>query len=1010
MLEIRTLGGLLITEDGEPIMDFRSNKAQALLVYLAVEGRMISRGELIGLLWPESSEKHAMTSLRVVLSTLRQRVGAYLDISRSHLVLKPDAEIYFDGIDLEEKVARGDIEGALALNSGDFLTGFDIRESAAFDEWRLLVQERYRWLLIAALHRTTSDAIDQGDREKGLRLAGKLLDLDPIDEAGYRYMMQLLTQDGRRSAALLLYEKLQEILDKELGVTPSQETEDLFRRITQNEIPAAPKSQKTRNNLPAPQTSFINRVQELIQIDSMIGDPNCRLLSLVGPGGVGKTRLAIEAARRNLDNFSEGIYFVNLGPLSSSEYIIPAIADALNFKIDSQASDQDPKNQLLDFLEDRFLLLVMDSFEHLISDAGLVSEIITRATRIKVMATSRERLGLGVEWVFKLDGLKVPEASRGTSPEKDSAIQLFVERACQVNRNFQASFEELDLVAAACQLVEGMPLGIELAAAWSSMLSCREIYEQINRNLDFLSTKLHDTPLKHRSMRAIFDQSWDLLTKVQQKNYRELSVFQGGFSMDAASWVTGTSMEQLSNLMDKSLLTRDDSGRFGMHNSLRHYASEKLKDEEKTAEVKERHAQYYVGLLLQRVDDLMGSDLVPARDILRRDIENLRIGIDWSVIHWEPVSARNALDGFFAFYIVQGWHEGKDAFKRLSQLISKKRGKAGVSTLFEDPVYLSAQTYYAFLCTLLGFSDEGEMISNECLEPCHALGMESERSILLHNLGVIAEQRGEYERARVYLEQAITLGSEHPNIGFPTYYLWLGYVYFMLGDFSQGMACFQESYDLFDKKNTLWGKGFALSKMGLAADGLGEYNLAIEYSREALSIFETIEDYFGIAYSYSRLSVGMYFIGSFDQALEHARKSYQMFGAINHRWGLGASLCRMGFAYIGIGEIPKASACFDEALQISWKAQNVPLSLYALAGTACWNVVEGNCEPAIGLFNYIQQHPQTPALYVEAAKIWFEGIDFGSPPVGESIMGESGKLASLNEVVDWVLGGKELQK
>jgi len=1006
MLEIKTLGGLLIKKDGKTIPDLGLNKAQALLVYLAVESRVVSRAEVVSLLWPESSEKHGMTSLRVVLSTLRQEVGDYVTFSRTHVSLKPGADIYMDGIDLEEVIGKGDVDGVLALYRGDFLTGFDVHDSAAFEEWRLLVQERYRRLVITAFHQAISRATDQGDHDKGLLLSGKLLNLDPTDEAGHRSRMLLLAMTGRRSAALTHYEKLQAILDSELGVTPSQETEELFQRIAQDKITTVRKPPKPRHNLPVLQTSFINRIQELKQIDSMIADPHCQLLTLVGPGGIGKTRLAIEATRRNLDQFPEGVTFIQLDSLTSSEHIVPAVADALNFKIDIEASNLDPVNQLLDFLEDRSLLLVMDSFEHLISEAGLVSDILARASKVKMLVTSRERLGLKMEWILKLEGLGVPDFSREPSRQKGSAIQLFVERAYQVNHNFQTTTGEIEHVAEACRLLQGIPLGIELAAAWSPMLSCQEIRDQIHRSLDFLSTRLQDMPGKHRSMRAVFDRSWDMLTREQRKYYCELSVFQGGFTMEAAHQVVGAGMEQLLVLMDKSLLNRDVSGRFSMHNALHYFAAEKLKDGENADQVRTRHAQYYIDLLLHHEDDLNGSGLIVAREILRKEMGNLRTALDWCVIHWDQESARNALEGTLTFFIVQGWHEGKDAFQHLAQLALEERVKAGVPNILEDPVYLSARVRYALLCTLLGFHEEGEMISNESLEPCRSLCMESERSICLQNLGVITEQRGEYEKAREYLERAIELGSQHPNVVYPTYYLWLGYVHFLLGDFSEGMACFQESYNLFDRKNTLWGKGFALSKMALAADGLGEYPLAMEYGREALSIFEDIEDYIGIGYTYSRLSVGAYFIGAYGDAIEYGQTSHQMFKAINHRWGIGASLCRIGFAFIGLGELGKAAACFDEALELSWKAREIPLCLYALAGTACWMIVAGDQEPAIGLFNFIRQHPQTPALYVNAAEIWFEvrGVPSSSP--GEVLVGEDGELASLEDVIDWVLKGK----
>jgi tetratricopeptide (TPR) repeat protein len=340
-----------------------------------------------------------------------------------------------------------------------------------------------------------------------------------------------------------------------------------------------------------------------------------------------------------------------------------------------------------------------------------------------------------------------------------------------------------------------------------------------------------------------------------------------------------------------------------------------------------------------------------------------------------------------------------DALKHLAQLVRQQRQISGDADILDDPVYISVQANLAALSTLLGFHEEGEAISRECLEQGPLPGLESERSLCLQNLGVIAERSGAYTESKTYLEKAIALGKKHPNPLFPTYYLWLGYVHFLLGDFTKGMACFQESYDLFDENDTLWGKAFALSKMGLAADGLKEYTHAMAYYREALSIFESIDDDFGIAYTYSRLSVGAYFIGSYQQALDYGKISHQMFKVLNHRWGLGATLCRMGFAHLGLGQSCKAAAAFDQALEISWSSQQKPLSLYALIGQACAMLFEGDQNLAVALFDYTRQHTQTPALYIDMAKPWFEKVGIKNGAFPDVLIGEDGEVASLEEVI-----------
>ena len=1005
MLEIKTLGGLILSEAGGNKIELHLTKAQALLVFLAAENRDIPRAEVTALLWPESAEKQAMTSLRVILSSLRKYVGDYLEISRTHIKFNPAKSVYFDGWDLEGKINQGDICSALSLYQGDFLTGFEIQDSASFDEWCLMTQEYYRGLLTAALHKAISKAVEDRDLEFGLQLSSKLLEINPIDEVGHRYKIKFLAMAGRRSSSIAHYRKMESLLEGELGLEPSLESKQIFQQLIEDKIPVVQDQNKPKYKLPSPQTSFVDRVQEQEHIIRQIGNPNCRLLTLVGPGGIGKTRLAIEAANRTVDQFSEGACFIELSPLFSSEHIIPAIADSLQFKIDVEASNLSPKDQLLDFLENRSLLLILDSFEHLIKDATLVSEIINRAPEVKVLVTSREHLKLKPEWIFELKGLKIENAPDPQIEQVNGAVKLFIDRARQVDHNYRVKNGDLKHVVEICQLLHGMPLGIELAAGWSDVLSCSEIHQQINHSLDFLSTRLQDITPKHISIRAVFNRSWELLSMQQRDCFYKLSVFSGGFSLDAAAQVAETELDLIRDLVEKSLLSRQPNGRFTMHNTLQFFASEKLNSLQDSEDLLDRHAHFYVNLLLSQIDDLNGPQLVSARSILMREIGNLRLAIDCAALYWDVDPALKVLDGWFTFFIVQGWHEGMDAFKRLAELTTERRLKNG-ETWTDNPITSTVHVYYSYLATLLGFHEDGERISSEFLENCQFPGMESQRSICIHNLGLIAERIGDYKKSLRLMKQAIRLGKEHPNTVFPTYYLWLGYVQFLLGDYQQGMTTLQHSYHLFSEKNTLWGKGFALSKMSLAANGLGQYKLAIQYSQEALSLFQDIDDPFGISYAYSRLSVSEYFLEKYEQAVEYGEISNQLFRKLNHRWGISASLCRMGFGFLGLGELENAGFCFHEALEVSWGAQETPLCLYALAGKASWMMLTGSQEPAIALFQYIRHHPQTPSLYIQKAEIWFQEVDTSAAKIEAMELKKDGKRATLEEVVQAFLQGK----
>jgi len=303
----------------------------------------------------------------------------------------------------------------------------------------------------------------------------------------------------------------------------------------------------------------------------------------------------------------------------TTQFLAPAVAESIQFSVDGAHSGFSAQDQLLDYLGERSTLLVLDNFEHLVEGSGLLSEVIERAPHVELLTTSRERLNVQSEWVFDVEGLGLADNGNASA----SAVRLFVERARQVVPGFA-----LDDAAEAfriCRLVDGMPLGIELAASWVSMLSCAEIADEIEGNIDFLATSMRDVPERHRSLRAVIDQSWRLLTDGQRDAFSRLSVFRGSFDRSAAVAVTGADLRLLSELVAKSLLRRPDFGRFELHELLRQYAAEQLRlSPREEADARERHARHYAAMLLERQAILMGPELAAARDELRGELDNLR--------------------------------------------------------------------------------------------------------------------------------------------------------------------------------------------------------------------------------------------------------------------------------------------------------------------------------------------------------------------------------------------------
>jgi len=972
MLEIKTFGGFSVGVNDRCLGSLGLKKADALLVYLMVERKSHTRGELAALLWPEGTQKNAATSLRVALSVLRKYVPDYLDIDRDSVRIKPGTSAWIDVSDLEQKLSVGDIEHALQLYQGDFLEGFHIQDSIEFENWLQFQHEHLQLLVTAALHRSIAGRIEAGDYTSGRKLIHQLLEMDPLDEQAYYQSILLHGVMGERAAALKQFEQYSQILQEELGVEPPEELQDLYHRIQKGDslstlLPALPET-----HLPTPQTSFIGRGKELEEISTLLRDPGCRLLTLKGPGGSGKTRLAIQAASQAARWFPDGTFFVPLEPADSKDYLIPAIARALNYTLDSLINGADLRTQIVDYLRNKSVLLILDGCEIFAGTSSGLSWILEKSPGVRVLASSRQRLGLQAEHVLQIDGLKVPENPADSGTENIESVELFHERARMTGATplHEADSEAVGMI---CSLVAGMPLGIELAAAWTSILSPREIAQEAARSLDFLSSTLCDIPERHRSLRAVFESSWLYLTDELREAFSRLAVFRGVFTLKAARLAAGVHLEQLLALVDRSLVNRTVDGRFSIHSLLKQYAAEKLSEHiELEKEVQENFCQFFVNMVSDRETALMGPGMLQARDEIREEMDNIRSAIFWAGVHWPEFEVRNMILSLAAFYAIHGWQEGVHAFRDLARARKDALLASGLRDPFKDRVFLCASIHQAFYLCNLGMIIESETLSRDCLEGLHQPGLERELSVSLHNLGVNASYRGEYRDSQDLLEEAIVLGREYNHILWPTYLFWLGNLHFQLGAYEQGRLTLQKSYDRFSAQGNLWGTAFALSKIAMAEDGMGEHAKASEHHREALTVFELLESKAGKAYALSRMSMSACFLEKYSEAAKLAEQGFQTFDEIGHRWGICTSLCGLAFAHLGLGNREKAKAYFKAALEESRPDQIVPQSLYALLGIACCMALDGKEEMAYEIIRFVRKHPETPSIYYKMAARWID--------------------------------------
>lgn len=622
-LRLECLGGLQITLDGTPLTGFVSVKAPAVLCYLAVTGRPQFRLVLAGLLWGDLPEEDACANLRKVLSNLRALVGDYLRITPHTVTLDPARAYWLDVAEFLKRVEQepdgpGDaatggrpreldrdgpagrprasvspslpaLHEAAALYRGDFLEGFYVRHAPLFEEWVTGQREGLRRLAGRVFQRLADLHADRDECDVAMDYLARLLALEPWQEEAHRQMMALLARCGQRSAALAQYEMCRRLLKAELHVEPTAETTALYRRIR-----AA--GARRSHNLPAPVTSFVGRAAELAWLADRLADPHCRLVSILGPGGVGKTRLALAAAAaardRGDDAFLDGVFFIPLVNVHSAAGLMAALAAALGYACPAGA---DPQAELARRLRDRELLLVLDGFEHLMDEAGLLAAILQHAPGVKLLVASRQRLNLVGEWALDLAGLPYPPLGAAGEIATFDAPQLFLQRARQVDPTYAPTGLDLQAIILICELVEGLPLAIEFAASWVGTRRLLEIAQGIESGLDVLVAFWRDLPARHRSIRASFEHSWRLLSDAERRVFRRLAVFRGGFTCEAAEAVAGADLTLLTALTDRSLVRRPRSGRYEMHELLRLFAAEKLAQAPAEAEeTRARHARYYL--------------------------------------------------------------------------------------------------------------------------------------------------------------------------------------------------------------------------------------------------------------------------------------------------------------------------------------------------------------------------------------------------------------------------------
>lgn len=1033
-LKISLFGAPTLTLAEQPLLGALSGKALALFSYLAVTERIQRRDTLADLLWSEFSDQQARNNLRYTLRDLRQCVGDYLSITPQSVSFNQQSPYWLDVKVLRTALTQKpfnpqEAQQALALFQGEFLAGFSVRNAPVFEEWLTQQRMEYHLLAIQGFYRLAEYQLSQATSTAGLDTTRRLLQLEPYHEAGHRLQMRLFTQSGLPHLAVEQYQQLQRLLNDTMQLEPEVETQQLYEQLrTGKALESLPPQPVTlsptqplptddapkpaaipapRHNLPGELTPFIGRTEEIATISATLRTDHQRLITLVGEGGIGKTRLALAVAHQVQPLFPDGIWFIPLTGLAPTADLSDRLAGAIGAAMQFTFNGQSPlSEQLFRYLRTKQSLLLLDSFEHLLENADFILELLRNTNALKILLTSRHILNFQAEYKWRVDGLSVPphENQDALIPElllRYESVALFVERARRVVRGFSLTENNQKEVVRICQFVQGLPLGAELAAALTRHYTCKEIIEALNQNYAVLATAQRDMVPRHRSIQATLAYSWSFLDEQQVRIAAQCSIFRGGFTLDAAEQIMDANRALLTILEDHSLLRlvkRSSGGsRYEMHELVRQYAAEQLQGNSLLSQqVHARFCAYYTAFISVRVEALVSEQ--QAQTEMQTELNNLRQAWQWSIARGDIDALAQSSDGLFRFYYLQGMYQEGEAAAQAAVMALRslqataEQADAATKALIERELVRCLLTQGRF-CEKLARLTHAEQLTSEGIQRAQAgclpelevrgyLGLAAIAQIRLDNptmqmlgnkiiavvaaghlsaregtrmqsyglkyLGIYHVHTSDYAQAMTAFQQGLQLAQQINDRELETMLVNnLGVVYNMAGNFTQALHCFEQTVAISQKLGERNAAGLALINLAETYHLLGEWEEAKAQIGQALALYHDMGYQLYEAKAWGRLGRIAHAAGNAVMARSYLEHALQMVEKAGFERVQADFQTDLGHVLLSLQHFAEAEHAYRQALAGWQQAGTRQAAWRAQAGLAQLALLQG--QPAVAL-------------------------------------------------------------